>query len=430
MRRTFSWLALLLVLAPQVFSQESRGALTGRITDPSGAVMAAVAIRAVHSETRVVSSTTTNNDGLYQIRYLLPGRYDLTAESPGFKTTARSGIEIRVNDRVELNLTLEVGAVGERVEVIGETPLLETTSASMGQVVDHRRIAELPLLHGNPMAVLEVAPGIAQARTSDLGLWGGRVFDNGWTTSFAIDGSSSNTHEITLDGVSNTTTLGGAGGGGRQTVAFTPPADLVQEFKVQTATFDASVGYTSGAVINLSVKPGTKDAHGTAYYFKILPELNAHQWFANRAGQPKVDYGYKRWGVTNTGPVYIPKIYNGREKTFYSYGYEGHHDSPPWPQTLTVPTAAELGGDFSALLKLDSRYQIYDPFTAALQSNGRVQRQPFAEMSFPDRASARSRPRSGSIGARRAWQAPPTEPITSRIPTNRIRTITIRTSPA
>src|SRR6266540_3217345 len=115
-----------------------RGEVAG--ADPAGAIMAAVTIRAVQTETRLVSSTKTNNDGLYQIRYLLPGRYDLTAESPGFKTTARSGIEIRVNDRVELNLTLEVGAVGEKVEVPGETPILETTSASMGQVVDHRRI--------------------------------------------------------------------------------------------------------------------------------------------------------------------------------------------------------------------------------------------------------------------------------------------------
>ncbi|HUQ90521.1 MAG TPA: TonB-dependent receptor [Bryobacteraceae bacterium] len=371
------------VFITQGFSQESRGMLTGRVTDASGAIVAGVTVRAVQTQTRLASSTTTNNDGLYQIRYLLPGRYDLTAEYPGFKTTARSGIEIRVNDRVELNLTLEVGSIGEKVEVVGETPILETTSASMGQVVDHRRITELPLLHGNPMAVLEMAAGIAQARTSDLGLWGGRVFDNGWTTSFAIAGSSSNTHEITLDGVSNTTTLGGAGGAGRQTVAYTPPADLVQEFKVQTATFDASVGYTSGAVINMSVKPGTRDFHGTTYYFKILPELNANQWFANRAAQPKVNFGYNRWGVTNTGPVYIPKIYNGREHTFYSYGYEGHHDSPPWPQTLTVPTPKQLGGDFSALLAVGSRYQIYDPYTAQLLPNGRIERQPFPNNVIP-----------------------------------------------
>jgi len=406
MRRTSLWVILACALAAQSFAQETRGTLTGRVTDPSGAVIAGAAIRAVHTETRVVSSTSTNNEGLYQIRYLLPGRYDLTAESPGFKTLVREAIELRVNDRIELNLTLDIGAVGEKVEVIGETPLLETTSASMGQVIDHRRISELPLLHGNPMAVLEVAPGIAQARTSDLGLWGGRVFDNGWTTSFAIDGSSSNTHEITLDGVSDTTTLGGAGGAGRQTVAYTPPADLVQEFKVQTATFDASVGYTSGAVINMSVKPGTRDFHGTVYYFKILPELNANQWFANRDGQPKVDFTYKRWGVTNTGPVYIPKVYNGREKTFYSYGYEGHHDAPPWPQTLTVPTPKELSGDFSDLVALGSRYQIYDPATARVLANGRIERQPFAGNVIPaNRISGFTKPISKYWGAPRTTGA-------------------------
>lgn len=403
MKRFFRTACLGLSFVFAAISQETRGILAGRVTDASGAVMPGVSIQAVHEQTGVTSRTKTNEDGLYQILFLLPGRYDIVAETTGFKTAARNGIEIRVNDRVELNFSLEIGAVGERVEVRGETPLLETATASMGQVIDHRRIAELPLLHGNPMAVLEVAPGIAQARTSDLGLWGGRVFDNGWTTSFAIDGSSSNTHEITLDGVSNTTTLGGAGGAGRQTVAFTPPADLVQEFKVQTATFDASVGYTSGAVINMSVKPGTRDFHGTAYYFKILPELNANQWFANRDGQPKVDFTYNRWGVTNTGPVYIPKVYNGREKTFYSYGYEGHHDSPPWPQTLTVPTPRQLSGDFSDLLRLGSRYQIYDPMSARLLPNGRVERQPFAGNIIPaNRISAFSQ----SIA--KYWGAPRT----------------------
>jgi hypothetical protein len=107
------------------------------------------------------------------------------------------------------------------------------------------------------MSVLELTPGIAQARTSDLGLWGGRVFDNGWTTSFAIDGAGSNSHEVTLDGVANTTTLGGAGGASR-TVAYTPPADMVEEFQVQTASFDASVGYTQGSLI-ISVKSGSRN---------------------------------------------------------------------------------------------------------------------------------------------------------------------------
>jgi hypothetical protein len=367
-------LMVVLLATGPLLAQETRGSLVGRVTDPTGAVMPGVRIEVVHTQTGVATRTTTNEEGLYQLLYLVQGTYDLTASATGFKTLAREGIEIRINDRVELNLTMQVGAAAERVEVIGETPLLQTATASMGQVVDHRRIAELPLLHGNPMAVLELTPGLAQARTSDLGLWGGRVFDNGWTTSFQIDGAGSNKHEVTLDGAADTTNLGGAGGGNR-TVAFTPPADMVEEFKVQTASYDASTGFTSGATINMSVKPGTRDFHGTAYYFKILPELNANQFFANRVGDPKVDFSYNRWGGSNTGPVYIPKVYNGRDKTFYSYGYEGHHDRPPWPETLTVPTAAERNGDFSALLALGPRYQIYDPFSARLV-NGRVTRDP------------------------------------------------------
>jgi hypothetical protein len=395
-------LAASVLLSALAFSQETRGLVTGLVVDASGAAVPNAAVRAVHSQTGVSSATVTNHEGLYQIRYLLPGTYQLTAQALGFKTLVREGIEIRINDRVELNLPLEIGAVGERVEVVGETPLLETTSASLGMVIDQKRIAELPLLHGNPMAVLDLTPGLAQARTSDLGLWGGRVFDNGWTTSFAIDGSSSNSHEITLDGVANTTSLGGAGGG-RVTVAFTPPADMVQEFKVQTATFDASVGYTSGAVINMSVKSGTNAFHGTAYYFKILPELNANQWFANRNGQPKVDFSYNRWGVTNTGPVYLPKLYDGRERTFYSYGYEGHHDSPPWPQTLTVPTPKQLTGDFSDQLALGATYQIYDPASARLLPNGRVERTPFIGNIIP---ANRINPFTAAIG--KYWGAPRT----------------------
>jgi len=204
--------AILLAVTP-LLAQETRGSLVGRVTDPTGAVVPGVKLDVVHKQTGVATKTISNQEGLYQLLYLVQGIYNLTASSPGFKTLAREGIEVRINDRLELNLHMELGAAAERVEVVGETPLLQTTTASMGQVVDHRRIAELPLLHGNPMAVLELTPGLAQARTSNLGLWGGRVFDNGWTTSFQIDGSGSNKHEVTLDGAANTTSLGGAGGG-------------------------------------------------------------------------------------------------------------------------------------------------------------------------------------------------------------------------
>lgn len=376
-------LGALIVFFGQAAAQETRGSLVGRLIDSSGAVMPAVKITATHASTGTAVGTSTNAEGLYQLPFLLSGTYRVQAEAQGFKTLVRDGIEVRINDRVELNLTMEVGSVGEKIEVVGETPLLQTATASIGQVVDHRRIAELPLMHGNPMAVLELTAGLSQARNSDLGVWGGRVFDNGWTTSYAIDGASSNTHEITLDGVANTTNLGGAGSRNQQTVAFTPPVDIVEEFKVQTASFDASTGYTSGAVINMSVKAGTRDLHGTAYWFKLPTTLAANQWFGNLYGDPKTDYQYNRWGGSMTGPVILPKIYNGREKTFFSWGYEGHHDAPPWGLNATVPTPQMKSGDFSDLLKLSSQYQIYDPATARLRSDGRVERSPFAGNVIP-----------------------------------------------
>jgi len=364
-------------------AQETRGTLVGRIADSSGAVIPGATVVAENQATGVKAEAAANQDGLYQIRYLLAGFYQVSVTQPGFKTSVRRDIEIRIGDRVELNLVLEVGAVGEKIEVVGQTPLLETASASMGQVVDTRRIVELPLLHGNPMAVLELTPGLVQARTSNLGVWGGRVFDNAWTTSFSMDGAPPNSSDITLDGISNTTTLGGGKSGGFQTVAFTPPADAVQEFKIQSASFDAATGYTSGSTINISVKSGANDFHGTAYYYKIVPELNANSWFANYYKQPKSDFQYNRWGGSFNGPIRIPRVYKGTDRTFFSYGYEGHHDITPWAATTTVPTSKQLQGDFSDLLKVNSSYQIYDPFTAKATSAGRIQRDPFPNNVIP-----------------------------------------------
>ena len=383
MLRSFGPIVVGVLAASSLLAQETRGNLVGRVSDSSGAFMPRATIQATHQGTGTVRKTTSNEEGLYQFPYLLPGIYTVQAQASGFKTLVREGIEVRINDRIELNLSMEVGGVGERIEVVGETPLLQTATASMGQVVPHRLIADLPLLHGNPMAVLALTPGMAQSRTTDLGLWGGRVFDNAWTTSFASDGVGQNSHEITLDGVANTTSLGGTSSRNHQTVAYTPPADMVDEFKVQTASFDASVGYTSGTVINMSVKAGTRDLHGTAYYFKIAPELVANQWFGNRASRPKTDFTYNRWGGSITGPVDLPKVYNGRDRTFFSYGYEGHHDRVPYGSTYTVPTAEQRKGDFSGLLKLGSQYQIYDPMSARLLANGRIERDPIAGNVLP-----------------------------------------------
>ena len=385
MRKLTCGAALLILLcAGFLGAQETRGNLLGSVTDSTDAVIPGASVTITHISTGTTTQTVTNEEGRYQFLFILPGFYNVSARNTGFKTLEQSNVEIRTGDRVELKLQMQVGDSVEKVEVVGTTPLLETANASLGQVVDHRRLIELPLMHGNPMATLELAAGLVQSRTDNLGIAGGRVFDNAWTTSFAIDGSTQNTHEITLDGVANTTTLGGAQWGrSQQTVAFTPPGDIVDEYKLQTASFDASVGYTTGAVINMGVKPGTNSLHGTAAFTKIFPELNANQFFANRTGQEKSDFKYNRWSGTVTGPVFIPKFYDGRERTFFSYGYEGHHDAPPWGGVFTVPTPEFKQGDFSSLLNIDPSYQIYDPSTAVRLEDGTIRRSPFAGNIIP-----------------------------------------------
>jgi hypothetical protein len=378
LRRSVCLAALAVLLAAAAFAQETRGHLVGRITDSSGAVIPGGTVEARNAATGVVSKTASNAEGLYQIRYLLSGLYTVTASAPGFKTLVREGVEVRVDDRLEVNFAMAVGVIEERIQVTGSTPLLESATASVGQVTDQKRLAALPLMHGNPMSAVELTPGLAQVRTSNLGVWGGRPYDNSWTTSFTIDGAQPNTAEISMDGIPNTTTLGGSKSGGYQTVAYTPPNDLVQEVKVQTASFDASTGYTTGSTINFSVKSGTNRLHGTASLHRMWPGTNANSWFSNRNRLSMTDFSYKRWDGTATGPVRIPHLYDGRNRTFFSYGYGGQHDSTPYGSNLTVPTAAQLGGDFSALLKIGTNYQIYDPATARLLSTGRVQRDPLA----------------------------------------------------
>jgi hypothetical protein len=186
--------------------------------------------------------------------------------------------------------------------------------------------------------------------------------------------------EITLDGAPNTLLSKGSTS---LSAGYTPPADVVQEFKVETASFDASVGHTQGGITNITLKSGGNSLRGTAYYSLLNPALNANLFFANKAGQAKGDFTYKRWGATGTGPVFLPRIYNGKDRTFFSYGYEGIHEGRAMGAaygegTLTVPTEAQRQGDFSQLLALGSNYQIYDPATRKPAAGGRYQVSPLA----------------------------------------------------
>jgi hypothetical protein len=348
-------------------AQEYRGSITGQVTDSAGAAVPNAQVSVTNRATNFSASTTTDEAGNYTVLYLAPGQYLVTVEAKGFKKLVRQGVEVRVNDQLTLNLSLEVGTVQETVNVTASAPLLDAVSSSAGQVIDDRRISELPLSDGNPFVLSRLAPGVAY--TGDLKF--SRPFDNAGTSAIVADGAPG-ANLFALDGSPNMAS------GGR--IAFVPPADAVQEFKVVTASFDAQQGLTAGANVNVTIKSGTNELHGTAYEFIRNDILSANDFFLNRAGRPRAPLRYNRYGGTIGGPVWLPKIYNGRNRTFFFFAFEGIKDAFPEPGQFTVPTEAERRGDFSALLA--QGVVIYNPFSGKREGS-RIRRTPFPNNVIP-----------------------------------------------
>jgi hypothetical protein len=370
LRKALFALAVATSAALPLSAQETRGTIAGRVTDPSGAVISGATVDVVNKAMGTKVTLTTNEAGAYQATLLIAGPYRVEAAAPGFKRFVRDNIELRINARLNIDLPLELGAAEQSITVVDEVPLLDTASASLGNVIDARRVQDLPVAHGNPLLLMGLATGVAFTRNPRLD----RPFEPTHIVGFAIDGTRANRSDVTIDGVAATATAGA-----REVIAsYVPPADLVAEFKVQTATFDAAFGQTEGGVTNISIKSGTNTPHGTLYYQNMVPELFANDFFANRAGLPRPDFTYHRWGGTFGGPVRIPKLYDGRNKTFIMYGYEGIAEARPRNDGVpTVPTMPMRGGDFSALLAHSPAFQIFNPFTRRAVGGGRFRVDPF-----------------------------------------------------
>jgi hypothetical protein len=366
--RGISQLFLAMAITPLVWSQESRGIILGRVTDSSGSVVPEAAVQVTNRDTGVTATSTTNENGNFFTPYLIPGPYQIVVQKAGFKKLVRDGIQVDIAARLEINLSMELGAVSDSVTVTSEAPLLTTTDASAGRTMDFRDVRELPIEHGDPDNIIGLSTNVSF--TDQL------TKDQPWqslNTAYASIGSRQSRLEFLLDGQSNTAhdVLRGS-----VIEGWTPTSDSVAEMKVQTLTFDVTVGQTEGMVLNYSTKSGTNQPHGSFYWSKQFPSWNANQFFSNLAGIPAADFQYQRLGGVLAGPVYIPHVYNGKNKTFFTFAYEHITSNTNIASVLTVPTAAERGGDFSALLALGSQYQIYDPFTRVPVGNGIYQNRP------------------------------------------------------
>jgi hypothetical protein len=367
-RRLLASTTLLLAMAIGAGAQEARGTIAGTVHDASKGIIPGASVTITNVAMGTSVPVTTNEVGWFQAPYLIPGTYRVEVELSGFKKFARE-IEVRINDRLEVDIELEIGRSTESVDVTAATPLLETTNASLGQVVDARRIAELPVPHGDPYNLISLAAGVSYTGSARLD----RPFEPTHIVGYAMDGTRGNRSDLTIDGVPSTATANA----GEVIASYVPPPDIVEQFKVQTATFDASFGNTEGGVTNLTIKSGTNQLHGTAYFNKTPPSLFANDFFANANNIPLSDFTYNRYGGYAGGPVLLPG-YDGRRRTFFVYGFEGIHEARPRNNgTPTVPTEAMRSGDFSALLKLGPQYQIYNPFTRRAVAGGRFQQDPF-----------------------------------------------------
>ena len=249
--------------------------------------------------------------------------------------------------------------------------MLETGSVSTGTTISTQQISELPLTEGTAYQLATLAPGIAYTGNP---LFTGPT-SNGNLAAFRSSGATGS-NQITLDGSPNYAFDGGVG--------FSPPSDAVQEFKVQTNQFDAQQGYSAGATVNVAVKSGTNSLHGSAWYFNRDRSRTANNFFSNRAGQDRPERTYHRFGGVLSGPVYLPKLYDGRDKTFFLFSYEHLLDNVAEPQLFTVPTAKMRAGDFSELIvdrtniNSSANTVIFNPFDiASVNSSGVVTRRSF-----------------------------------------------------
>jgi hypothetical protein len=356
------------VLAFRLPAQDTRGEILGRVTDASGAVVSGARIRAVDHASNVVAAAVANASGDYLLPSLNPGVYEVLVEMPGFRRFRQDQVTVRSSESATVNVKLEVGPASERIQVVAQAPLLGIAAFEMA--VTSERLLDLPLRDGNPVMLALLAPGVVNV--SDGGTY--RPYDNENASAIAVNGSSAGTHEFQIDGAANT---GGASGN----VAYVPPADVVSEFMIEAITFDARNGFSSGATVKLGLRQGTKHLHGQLYSYLENPAANANSFFSNKSGSGKDDFRENRWGLNANGPVEIPGLYNGHNRTFWMYGYEGISASQPYRSynlTYTVPTPPERQGNFSDLLAFGSSYQIYDPKTTrAASTAGRYMRDPF-----------------------------------------------------
>jgi hypothetical protein len=333
--------------APALFGQ-TFGEITGEVRDASGGAVVSAVVTATNRATGAVRSAATNEAGIYTLPSLPPGEYDLKVEMQGFRTVTRPGVALQVQQAARLDFTLQVGQVTEVIEVRGEAQMLATEDATVGTVIEKRRIVDLPLNGRNFLQLVALSPNVSFGFSAN-----GAAARQGGTrasTSISIAGQRAMFNHFTLDGLENTNVEA-------NTYIFLPSIDALQEFKVQSGVYPAEFG-RAASQINVSTKSGGNEYHGSVFEFFRNDRLDAKQYAFSTFRPPKDPFRWNQYGFFLGGPVQIPQILDGRNRLFFGSNFEGFRDRRESRIVANVATGAMRAGDFSGISS-----RLYDPLT-------------------------------------------------------------------
>jgi hypothetical protein len=322
-------------------AQSFTGLIVGTVKNPEGAVVPNAEITIIHEQTNRTLTVVTNSEGYYASAPLGVGTYRVEAKMSGFRRAFRGGIVLQIQQTAVIDFTLELGAVSEEVEVKAEAPVLESTTTTLGKVVDNRRIGDLPLNTRNVYSLIFLTPGVT-----------GSIGNNYNSLSYSVNGARPTMMDTVIDGVTASfPTVNGFTG-----ISIFPSVDAIQEFKVMGATYPAEFGRSLGSVLNVVFKSGTNQFHGSAYEFLRNSVFDANNFFENRAGRELGSFKRSQFGGHATGPII-------RDKTFFMGSYEGLRARSFASSIRTVPTLDQRNGDFSKTFnQAGALIRIFNPF--------------------------------------------------------------------
>ncbi len=366
---------LLLTASGALYAQTTSTSILGTVSDASGAVVAGAKVVATNVNTNTATETISSSTGDYTFPLIDVGEYKVEVSMAGFKSATRSKVIVQINEKVRVDFRLDVGQITDRVEVAAQAATLQTDEASLGTAVEQRRLVELPVNGRNVGNVAILQAGVMFGSRGGLDGQtggGGGIPIPGQTIAIVANGQREVSQHATLDGVVATESR-------VNTVPFSPSPEAMEEVKVLTGSYSAEYGFNSGAQLVMVMRSGANQVHGAAYDFLRNQVLDAESYFQNYfnppgvARQPKQQLRQNQFGAVLSGPILIPHLYNGRNKTFFSFNYEGRRRSEPGSVgTALVPSDAMRNGDFSKLLTLATPVPITDPLNSAQPLAGNV----------------------------------------------------------